>query len=77
MDVIPFNISLHGGEVTTLSVEDFRAVVEYISNYYKENRDIIAGNGFKVGRPHIKTNLFNLEPHLETIKEFDECSYLL
>ena len=26
-DVMPFNISLHGGEVTTLSKSDFRAVV--------------------------------------------------
>ena len=69
-DVIPFNISLHGGEVTTLAKEDFRSIVEYISNYYKDNADIIKENGFKVNPPHIKTNLFSIDRHLDTIKEF-------
>lgn len=69
-DVIPFNISLHGGEVTTLSAGDFRAIVEYIYNYYKENGDIIRENGFKVNPPHIKTNLLSIEKHLDTIRDF-------
>ena len=29
-NVIPFNISLHGGEVTTLSKIDFRNLIKYI-----------------------------------------------
>ena len=33
--VIPFNISLHGGEVTTLSKSDFYKLIEYIYNYYQ------------------------------------------
>ena len=70
-NVIPFNISLHGGEVTTLAKEDFRNIVQYISNYYKTNRKIIEENGFKVGTPHIKTNLLNLEKHIDAIKEFN------
>ncbi|MBR3934663.1 MAG: radical SAM protein [Clostridia bacterium] len=70
-DVIPFNISLHGGEVTTLSPENFRDIVEYISNYYKANSAMLAENGFFKDKPHIKTNLFNLEKHIDTIKEFD------
>jgi len=70
-NVIPFNISLHGGEVTTLAKEDFRNIVQYISNYYKKNRKIIEENGFKVGNPHIKTNLLNLEKHIDAIKEFN------
>lgn len=69
-DVIPFNISLHGGEVTTLSKNDFRDIVSYISDYYKKNEKIIKENGFKINKPHIKTNLFNLAPHIDTIKEF-------
>ena len=32
-EVVPFNISLHGGEVTTLSREDFRSLIAYISEY--------------------------------------------
>lgn len=70
-NVIPFNISLHGGEVTTLSKETFYNIVKYISDYYKENKDIITNAGFKLGTPHIKTNLYNLEKHIDTIKEFN------
>lgn len=70
-NVIPFNISLHGGEVTTLSKVDFRNIIEYIVNYYDKNKKIIEDNGFKIGSPHIKTNLYNLEKHIDTIKEFN------
>lgn len=70
-NVIPFNISLHGGEVTTLSVEDFRELVKFISDYYKDNEEIIKNAGFKIGVPHIKTNLYGLDKHLEAIKEFN------
>lgn len=69
--VIPFNISLHGGEVTTLSKEDFYNLIEYIHNFYCENSKIINENGFKIGNPHIKTNLFNLSKHIDTIKKFN------
>lgn len=69
--VVPFNISLHGGEVTTLAKEDFRNIIKYISDYYRDNKDIIINNGFRLGNPHIKTNLLNLEKHIDTIKEFN------
>lgn len=69
--VVPFNISLHGGEVTTLSKEDFRDIIEFISNYYKDNKKIIEENGFRLGEPHIKTNLLNIEKHIDTIKDFN------
>jgi len=70
-DVIPFNISLHGGEVTTLAPDNFRDIVEYISNYYKANGQMLSENGFKTNKPHIKTNLFNIEKHIDAISEFD------
>ena len=70
-NIIPFNISLHGGEVTTLSKKDFHDVIKYIYDYYNENKDIIAAGGFKIGSPHIKTNLFNLEKHIDTIKKYN------
>ena len=70
-NVVPFNISLHGGEVTTLAKEDFRNIIKYISNYYRDNKEIIIKNGFRLGNPHIKTNLLNLEKHIDTIKEFN------
>ncbi len=70
-DVIPYNISLHGGEVTTLSKEDFRDIVAYISNYYNENRELLDEYGFKSSRPHIKTNLYNLQRHIDAIRDYD------
>lgn len=69
--VMPFNISLHGGEVTTLAKEDFRDIIGYIFNYYRANRGILSDAGFKVGEPHIKTNLYNLEKHIDTIRDFN------
>lgn len=69
--VIPFNISLHGGEVTTLSHDDFYDLVEYISDYYNENRELISSAGFRVGVPHIKTNLYGIDKHIDTIKKFN------
>ena len=70
-DVIPFNISLHGGEVTTLSKDDFYELIKYISDYYTNNKELIIDGGFKIGNPHIKTNMYNLEKHIDTIKEFN------
>ena len=70
-DVVPFNISLHGGEVTTLSKGDFRDLIAFISSYYAEKRALLVENGFKVGVPHIKTNLFQLDRHLDTIRDYN------
>lgn len=70
-NVIPFNISLHGGEVTTLNKDDFHDVIKYISDYYNENKKIITDAGFKLGSPHIKTNLYGIDKHIDTIKEFN------
>lgn len=69
--VMPFNISLHGGEVSTLSKGDFRDVVKYISDYYNDNYDEISTAGFRVGRPHIKTNLYSIDRHIDTIRDFN------
>ena len=70
-NVIPFNISLHGGEVTTLSHDDFYDLIKYINDYYDLNKDLISNAGFKIGKPHIKTNLYDLDKHIDTIKEFN------
>jgi uncharacterized protein len=69
--VIPFNISLHGGEVTTLSKKDFHDIIKYINDYYNDNKKIITDGGFKIGSPHIKTNLYDLEKHIDTIREYN------
>ena len=69
--VIPFNISLHGGEVTTLKKEEFEQVVSYIDEYYNKNRMLIESNGFNICPPHIKTNLYDIKKHIETIKKYN------
>ena len=70
-NVIPFNISLHGGEVTTLNKKDFYDVIKFISDYYNDNNKIIIDGGFKIGSPHIKTNLYGIDKHIDTIKKFN------
>jgi len=70
-NVIPFNISLHGGEVTTLKKEEFHDLIKFISDYYNENKNIITNAGFKIGTPHIKTNLYDLNKHIDTIKKYN------
>ena len=70
-NIIPFNISLHGGEVTTLNKDDFYNVIKYINDYYVDNKEVINNAGFKVSNPHIKTNLYGLDKHIDTIKEFN------
>lgn len=69
--VVPFNISLHGGEVTTLSKKDFHDIIKYIDSYYKDNKKIITEGGFKIGSPHIKTNLYNIDKHIDTIRKYN------
>ncbi len=69
--VIPFNISLHGGEVTTLNHDDFYKIISYIDKYYKDHRLLIESNGFNISSPHIKTNLFDIKKHIDTIKEYN------
>lgn len=70
-NVIPFNISLHGGEVTTLSKDEFYDLTKYINDYYQTNKELITNAGFRVGNVHIKTNLYNLDKHIDTIKKFN------
>lgn len=67
---IPLTFPCTAGEVTTLSKQKFHDLIQYISEYYQENREQITNAGFRVGRPHIKTNLYGLDRHMETIREF-------
>ena len=70
-NIVPFNISLHGGEVTCLQPEDFRALTAYISEYYEKNAGLLEGAGFSAGQPHIKTNLLSLDRHMDAIREYN------
>lgn len=60
-NVVPFNVSLHGGEVTTLSVDILRSLFERITQHYMKHMDLLNLNGFNKFAPHIKTNLYNFD----------------
>ena len=70
-NVIPFNISLHGGEVTTLPPDEFRMLAAYISEYYQLHRSLFDEFGFKSRFPHIKTNLYGLDRHIDAIRDYN------
>lgn len=69
-NLMPFTISLHGGEVTCLSSENFNRLVAFIDAYYNEHAPFLREQGFKVGKPHIKTNLYTIDRHLAAIERY-------
>ncbi len=56
---LAFNVSLHGGEVTTLPKELLQELFDTINNHYVSNFDALNQIGFKKTTPHLKTNLYN------------------
>lgn len=68
-DILPFNVSLHGGEVTTLSQPVLSDLFSIINKHYLRYYDVLSSNGFKKINPHIKTNLFNLDTHIDFLKK--------
>lgn len=69
-NILPFNISLHGGEVTTLSQKYLEQLFVKIQNHYIANNDILLSQGFRKFNPHIKTNLFCIDKHIELFKKY-------
>ncbi len=62
---LPFNVSLHGGEVTVLKENTLDQLFGFIKDYYGENRTDLEFFGFKKDKPHIKTNLYNFDRYEE------------
>ena len=56
--VLAFNVSLHGGEVTTLPPPVLEQLFVTVRDHYLRHFDEIASLGHKKSAPHIKTNLF-------------------
>ena len=56
---LAFNLSLHGGEVTTLPAPLLAELFERIRKHYLSHFDALTHFGFKKSNPHIKTNLYN------------------
>lgn len=56
--VLAFNVSLHGGEVTTLPPPVLEELFVTVRDHYLRHFDDINALGHKKATPHIKTNLF-------------------
>ena len=67
---LPFNLSFHGGEVTTLSSQTLEALFIIAKNHYAQYAEQISKLGFKVNPLHIKTNLLNFQKHEELFKKY-------
>jgi uncharacterized protein len=63
--VLAFNVSLHGGEVTTLPALVLDELFGMIRAHYMEHFDALNALGHKKSAPHIKTNLFKFAPFYE------------
>jgi uncharacterized protein len=67
---LPFNLSFHGGEVTTLPSHTLEALFVIAKNHYSQYGQQISQLGFKVNPLHIKTNLLNFQKHDELFKKY-------
>lgn len=56
--VLPFNVSLHGGEATVLPPAVLDELFTVIRQHYMEHYDEITALGHRKAAPHIKTNLY-------------------
>lgn len=57
--VLPFNVSLHGGEVTALPPKVLDQLFRIINRHYLDHFDQLNALGYRKSAPHLKTNLFN------------------
>ncbi len=60
--VLAFNVSLHGGEVTTLPPEVLDRLFARIRRHYLTHLDALTALGHRKSAPHIKTNLYRFAP---------------
>ncbi len=67
---LPFNLSFHGGEVTTLPTHTLEALFAIAQNHYAHHAEQITQLGFKINPLHIKTNLLNYQKHEAVFKQY-------
>lgn len=63
--VLAFNVSLHGGEVTTMPPAVLEELFTLIRGYYLSHFDALSALGQPKSAPHIKTNLYRFAPLYE------------
>lgn len=59
--VLAFNVSLHGGEVTTLPPAVLGDLFDLIRGHYLRHFDAITSLGHRKAAPHVKTNLYRFD----------------
>lgn len=67
---IPFNVSFHGGEVTTLSGDMLEQLFVMTLNYYRDFDTQIRSFGHTPTPLHIKTNLYNFDKHYDLLDRY-------
>lgn len=67
--VLPFNVSLHGGEVTTLPEDVLDELFLVIRDHYRQRFDAINALGHRKSSPHIKTNLYRFAPLVDLFRK--------
>ena len=60
-DIIPFNLSFHGGEATSIPPASLAELFSFSKNYYQQYGPQIKQAGYPLNPIHIKTNLFNFD----------------
>ncbi len=60
-NIIPFNLSFHGGEATSVPRQVLSELLEMTQRYYFDFGDKIKQAGFNLNPLHIKTNLYNFD----------------
>jgi uncharacterized protein len=60
-----FNLSLHGGEATTIKPSLLKKIFSYMKNYYSTNPELSQKN------IHIKTNLYNFDTLFDLFEEYN------
>jgi uncharacterized protein len=69
-NILPFNLSLHGGEVTAIPSATMSSLFDLISEHYLTHFDELMANGFRKQSPHIKTTLFNFDKHEALLRQY-------
>jgi uncharacterized protein len=67
---LPFNLSFHGGEVTTLPSHTLVTLFAIAKKYYARHAKEITELGFKMNPLHVKTNLLNFQKHEGIFKAY-------
>jgi len=67
---LPYNISLHGGEVTTIKKETLAILFDFIEKYYIEHEEDLKKFGFSKKPNHIKTNLYNIDTLMDVLDKY-------